>query len=85
MTGRVANRFRILLAHKATKEQYCIAINDVQRETGIAWSTLDSCGTHQLTRNDAPMIKALCDYFECQVGIYLFSKQIARFNGLIFH
>ena len=37
MTGKIANRFRMLLAEKATREQHSIAINDVQRENGIAW------------------------------------------------
>ncbi len=41
---------------------------DVQRETGIAWSTLNSWANNQLTRYDAPVIKALCEYFDCQVG-----------------
>lgn len=68
MTGKIANRFRILLAEKATKEQHSIAINDVQRETGVAWSTLNSWANNQVTRYDAPVIQALCDYFNCQVG-----------------
>ena len=41
---------------------------DVQRETGIAWSTLNSWANNQLTRYDAPVIMALCEYFDCQVG-----------------
>lgn len=68
MTGRITNRFRILLAEKATREQHSIAINDVQRETGIAWSTLNSWANNQVTRYDAPVIQALCEYFNCQVG-----------------
>lgn len=39
MAGRVSNRFGMLLAQKATMEKHIIAINEVQRETGIAWST----------------------------------------------
>lgn len=68
MTGRIANRFRILLAEKATREQHSIAINDVKRETGIAWSTLNSWANNHVTRYDAPVILALCEYFDCQVG-----------------
>lgn len=68
MTGRISNRFRILLAEKATREQHSIAINDVQRETGVAWSTLNSWANNQVTRYDAPVIRALCEYFNCQVG-----------------
>ena len=68
MPGKIVNHFRILLAQKATKQQQNIALMDVQRETGIAWSTLNSWANNQLTRYDAPVIKALCEYFDCQVG-----------------
>ena len=76
MTGKVANRFRMLLAEKATREQHGIAINDVQRETGIAWSTLNSWANNHVTRYDAPVIGALCEYFDCQVGdLLVFEKE----------
>lgn len=75
MTGKIANRFRVLLAEKATREQHSIAINDVQRETGIAWSTLNSWANNQVTRYDAPVIQALCEYFNCQVGDLLVYMQ----------
>lgn len=75
MNGRIANRFRVLLAEKATKEQHSIAINDVQRETGIAWSTLNSWANNQVTRYDATIISALCVYFNCQVGDLLVFKK----------
>ncbi len=75
MTGRIINRFRMLLAEKATREQHSIAINDVQRGTGIAWSTLNSWANNQVTRYDAPVIQALCEYFNCQVGdLLVFEK-----------
>lgn len=68
MSGKIVNRFRILLAKKATKQQQSIALMDVQRETGIAWSTLNSWANNRLTRYDAPVIIALCEYFDCQIG-----------------
>jgi len=68
MPGKIVNHFRILLAQKATKQQQNIALMDVQRETGIAWSTLNSWANNQLTRYDAPVIMVLCEYFDCQVG-----------------
>jgi putative transcriptional regulator len=50
----------------------------VQRETGIAWSTLNSWANNQLTRYDAPVIMALCEYFDCQVGdLLVFEKEIS--------
>lgn len=68
MPGKIVYHFRILLAQKATKQQQNTALTDVQRETGIAWSTLNSWANNQLTRYDVPVIMALCEYFDCQVG-----------------
>lgn len=79
MAGRITNRFRILLAEKATGERHSIAINDVQRETGIAWSTLNSWANNQVTRYDAQVIKGLCEYFDCQVGdLLVFEREKER-------
>jgi len=76
MTGKIVNHFRILLAQKATKQQQNIALMDVQRETGIAWSTLNSWANNQVTRYDAPVIQMLCEYFDCQVGdLLVFEKE----------
>ncbi len=72
MPGRNINRFRMLLAQRATRRQQNIALMDVQRETGIAWAN------NQVTRCDAPVIKALCEYFDCQVGIRWFLRGKAR-------
>jgi DNA-binding Xre family transcriptional regulator len=70
MAGKIVNHFRILLAMKVDKQQQIIALMDVERETGIAWSTLNSWVNNQVTRYDAPVIQALCEYFDCQVGSY---------------
>jgi putative transcriptional regulator len=76
MPGKIINHFRILLAQKATKLQKNIALLDVQRETGIAWSTLNAWANNQVTRYDAPVIQALCEYFNCQVGdLLVFEKE----------
>ncbi len=76
MPGKIVNHFRILLAQKATILQKNIALLDVQRDTGIAWSTLNSWANNQVTRYDAPVIQALCEYFDCQVGdLLVFEKE----------
>lgn len=76
MPGKIINHFRILLAQKATKLQKNIALLDVQRETGIAWSTLNAWANNQVTRYDASVIQALCEYFNCQVGdLLVFEKE----------
>jgi putative transcriptional regulator len=77
MTGKIVNHFRILLAQKATKQQQNIALMDVQRETRIAWSTLNAWANNQVTRYDAPVILALCEYFNCQVGdLLVYEKEL---------
>lgn len=68
MTGKVYNRFRVLLAQKAEKEQRNISLKEVQRETSIAWSTLQSWANNKVTRFDIPLIVALCDYLNCDIG-----------------
>lgn len=68
MPGKINNRLRLLLAEKATREQRNIPLKQLQRETGVAWSTLNSWANNQVSRYDAPVILALCDYFKCQVG-----------------
>jgi len=75
MSGKIVNHFRILLAQKATVLQKNIALLDVQRDTGIAWSTLNAWANNQVTRYDAPVIQTLCEYFDCQVGdLLVFEK-----------
>ena len=49
-------------------ERRNISLKEVQRETGIAWTTLQSWANNKVTRYDAPVIKALCDYLNCWVG-----------------
>lgn len=68
MTSSITNRFRILLAEKETREQRHIPLTEVQRDTGIAWTTLQAWANNSLQRFDAPVIAALCDYLGCEVG-----------------
>jgi putative transcriptional regulator len=68
MTSRIINRFRILLAEKETREKRHIPLTEVQRETGIAWTTLQAWANNEVQRFDAPVIAALCEYLGCEVG-----------------
>jgi len=75
---KIINHSRILLAQKATQQKQNIALMDVQRKTGIAWSTFNSWANNQVTRYDAPVIKALCEFFDCQVGdLLVYEKEMA--------
>lgn len=68
MSLQVNNHFRLLLAQKETREKRHITLKEVQRETGIAWTTLQHWANNNVTRFDVPVITALCGYLECEVG-----------------
>ena len=68
MPGKIYNKFRVLLAEKAEKEQGNIPLKEVERKTGITWTTLQSWANNKVTRFDEPVIIALCDFLECEVG-----------------
>ena len=64
----VNNRFGVLLAEKSANEKRRISIAEVARSTGIDQRTLGKWANNTLTRFDAPVIDALCRYFDCQPG-----------------
>ena len=68
MPGIIKNRFRVLLAEKAGKEQRNIPLKEVQRKTDIAWTTLQSWANNKVSRFDAQVIIDLCDYLDCDIG-----------------
>ena len=68
MPGKIVNRFRVLLAEKAEKEQKNIPLKEVERQTGITWTTLQSWANNKVSRFDEPVIIALCDFLECELG-----------------
>jgi hypothetical protein len=80
MTGKIVNPIRNLLAQIAIKQHQNIALMDVQREASTTWSTLNSWANNQVTRYDAPVIQALCVYFDCEVGNYWFSRKMSLPN-----
>jgi putative transcriptional regulator len=64
----LTNHFWDLLHEKEAKEHRKISISEVSRETGIARKTLQAWTRNDVTRYDAPVIEALCNYLGCQVG-----------------
>ena len=68
MPGEIITRFRVLLAQKAETERRNITLKEVQKETGIAWTTLQSWAKgNKVTRFDAQIIIKLCDYLKCDI------------------
>ena len=64
----VNNHFGTLLAAKRAQEKRNISIAEVARESGVARITLQGWANNTVTRFDAPVINALCKYFDCQPG-----------------
>lgn len=64
----INNRFGILLAEKIVAERRCIKMLDISRETGIPHKTLHAWKNNTVTRYDAHIMSALCEYFDIQPG-----------------
>ena len=75
MPGEIKNRFRILLAEKADREKRNLSLKEVQRNTRIAWTTLQAWANNEVTRFDESVIISLCDYLECDIGDLLIYKK----------
>ena len=64
----VYNRFAALLGDLSVKEKRNISIAEVARKTKITPKTLQQWYSNKVTRYDAPVIEALCKYFNCSLG-----------------
>jgi putative transcriptional regulator len=64
----VNNKFGVLLAQKEAILKRNIPLTEVERETGVTRKTLQQWSNNTVTRFDAPVIDALCKYFDCQPG-----------------
>jgi putative transcriptional regulator len=64
----VNNRFAILLDKKRVKERRDISLQDVAKATGIARKTLYAWQNNSVKRFDVPVINALCQYFDIELG-----------------
>jgi DNA-binding Xre family transcriptional regulator len=64
----VTSNFSVLLARKEQREKKNIPISEVSRETGISRRALQQWANNTITRFDAPILSALCKYFDCKVG-----------------
>jgi putative transcriptional regulator len=72
----INNRFAVLLAEKSALEKRRISVAEVSRMTGIAQRTLQQWYSNKISRFDAPVMDALCNYFGCQPGnLFEYQKQ----------
>lgn len=61
-----------LLAEKSKRERQMLSIADVARETGIDRRRLYAFRDDEAPHIRPDEIKALCDYFPCEVGELIF-------------
>lgn len=68
MNVTVNNRFGEMLARKRAQEKRNIPLSEVAEQTGIPPKTLFAWANNTVTRFDAHVINALCQYFGIQPG-----------------
>ena len=68
MSGRIYNKFKLLLSQKEIDENKRISYKEIKETTGITISSLSAWATNKVQRFDADTIAALCEYFGCSVG-----------------
>ena len=64
----IKNHFTQVFLAKQQQEGRRITLQEMHRDTGIAWSTLQRWEKGEVDRFDAAVLSALCGYFDCGVG-----------------
>lgn len=64
----IKTNFVALFLKKQTGEGRRISLQDMHKETGLSWSTLQRWDAGDVTRFDAKVLEKLCNYFSCNVG-----------------
>ena len=64
----INNRLSLLIAEKRIQARRTISIAEIAQDTGIARKTLMAWANNTVTRFDAPVIEALCRYFNVKPG-----------------
>jgi DNA-binding Xre family transcriptional regulator len=74
---RLVSQFPVLLAQKSIAEQRRISLKDVERETGVARSTIIGLVKSSLKLYPAEALLALCKYFSCSLDDLLKIQDVA--------
>lgn len=64
----IQNHFTTLFLTKQQREGRRISLQEMHRDTGIAWSTLQRWEKGEVDRYDSAVLSKLCAYFQCGVG-----------------
>lgn len=64
----IINKFKVLVAQKELRENRRLTYRTIHKETDLSTNTLTGFAKQKVTRFDASVLNALCDYFGCSVG-----------------
>ena len=64
----VNSQFRLLLAKKEMREHRSISLREIQRDTGVAMSTLQGLTNNTFKAISREALQKLCTYLDCDVG-----------------
>lgn len=77
MAQEILNRFGVCLAEKELELKRKITRQEVADATGLDIGTIDRYARNQVTRFDAPVMLALCNYFGItNIGDFLVIKEV---------
>ena len=76
MMKRMLNRFRELLAIKERREGRNISQRVAAKEMGLAKTTVDRYARNEVSRYDEPIVLAMCEYLECELGDLLVIENV---------
>lgn len=63
----IKTNFVELFLRKQSKEGKRLSLQDMHKETGLSWSTLQRWENENVTRFDAKVLDEMCKYFSCSV------------------
>ena len=75
MSGRLRNRFVMLLARKEQREGRRIRNKEIAQAVGVNEHTVARWIRNDVGKIDVPVLEAFCNYFECDVGDLLYMER----------
>lgn len=72
----VRNHLRVLIAHKAQREQRRINLRTVAAETGISYYTITAIANDTIQEYPKEVLAKLCEYLPCDLSDLLYLTEI---------
>jgi transcriptional regulator with XRE-family HTH domain len=76
MRRKLRNRFLTLLTEKERREQRRITYTEIAKFAESSIGVISRWAKNEIERYDAPMVEAMCEYFECEVGDLLYLESM---------